>query len=92
VTGEPPSLAGAVNATVACMLPAVTMPIVGAPGTVAGVTLPDAADAGLSVGVRVFHQKFGYGEVRAADGDKLEIVHFVGGGSGRSDGPLRTEE
>jgi len=26
------------------------------------------------------------------NGDKLEIVHFVGGGSGRSDGPLRTEE
>jgi DNA helicase-2/ATP-dependent DNA helicase PcrA len=25
------------------------------------------------VGTRVFHQKFGYGTVRASDGDKLEI-------------------
>jgi hypothetical protein len=44
--GAPPSLAGAVKATLACALPAVAGPIVGAPGTVAGVTLFDAADAG----------------------------------------------
>ena len=42
---EPPLLAGAVNATLALALPAVATPIVGAPGTVAGVTLFDAAEA-----------------------------------------------
>ena len=42
----PPLLAGAVNATDALALPAVAVPIVGAPGTVpTGVTLFDAADA-----------------------------------------------
>ena len=45
VIADPPLLAGAVNATVAWPLPAVTVPIVGAPGTVRGVTwtVPDAA-------------------------------------------------
>ena len=38
-------LPGAVNVTLACALPPVAVPIVGAPGTVAGVTLFDAADA-----------------------------------------------
>ena len=33
------------NATDACALPAVAVPIVGAPGTVVGVTLFDAAEA-----------------------------------------------
>lgn len=33
------------------------------------------ADSGkLGRGVRVFHQKFGYGTIRAVDGDKLEIA------------------
>jgi hypothetical protein len=41
---EPPSLAGAVYATVAVVAPvAVAVPIVGAPGTPAVVTLFDAA-------------------------------------------------
>ena len=43
----PPLLAGAVKATVALALPAVAVPIVGAPGTVAatfGVTLFDATE------------------------------------------------
>ena len=46
VIAEPPFDAGAVNATVAWPLPAVTVPIVGAPGTFAGVTfaLPEAAE------------------------------------------------
>jgi hypothetical protein len=35
---EPPLLAGAVNVTVAWALPPVAVPIVGAPGTVIGVT------------------------------------------------------
>jgi hypothetical protein len=42
---EPPSLAGAVNATVACALPAVAVPMVGAPGTPWGVTLFEGAEA-----------------------------------------------
>jgi hypothetical protein len=46
VMAEPPSLAGAEKLTVACALPAVAVPIVGAPGVVAGVTLLEAADAG----------------------------------------------
>jgi DNA helicase-2/ATP-dependent DNA helicase PcrA len=29
---------------------------------------------GVGVGVRVFHQKFGYGTIRAVDGEKLEIA------------------
>ena len=45
VIGEPPLEAGAVNVTVACPLPAVAVPIVGAPGTAPGVTLT-AAEAG----------------------------------------------
>ena len=30
--------------------------------------------AGFAVGTRVFHQKFGYGTIRSADGSKLEIA------------------
>jgi hypothetical protein len=46
VIALPPLLAGTVKATVALALPAVAVPIVGAPGTVAGVTLFDTAEAG----------------------------------------------
>jgi hypothetical protein len=42
---DPPLEAGAVKEIVAWALPAVAAPIVGAPGTVAGVTLSDAAEA-----------------------------------------------
>jgi hypothetical protein len=41
----PPLEAGAVKETVAWPLPAVAVPMVGAPGTVAGVMLLDAAEA-----------------------------------------------
>lgn len=41
----PPLLAGTVKATNAVPLPEVAVPIVGAPGTVAGVTLLEAAEA-----------------------------------------------
>jgi hypothetical protein len=41
-----PLAAGAVNVTAAWAFPAVAVPIVGAPGTPAGVTLFDGADAG----------------------------------------------
>jgi hypothetical protein len=47
VIALPPSLTGAVKVTVACALPPVAAAFVGAPGTVAGVTLFDAADAAL---------------------------------------------
>ena len=46
VIALPPFTAGAVKATVACNTPAVTVPIVGAFGTVAGVTAAEADDAG----------------------------------------------
>ena len=42
---EPPLLAGAVKATLAEALPPVATPILGAPGTVAGVTEFDPAEA-----------------------------------------------
>ena len=41
----PPVLAGATKATLAVVLPAVATTLVGAPGTVAGVTAADAAEA-----------------------------------------------
>ena len=45
VMADPPSLAGAVQVTVASELPAVAVPMVGAPGVVYGVTLFEAAEA-----------------------------------------------
>jgi hypothetical protein len=47
VIGAPPLFAGAVNATVASKFPFVAVPIVGAPGSVEGVTEFEAALAGL---------------------------------------------
>jgi len=44
--GLPPFEAGGVKLTVAWALPAVAVPIVGAPGTVAGVTLLEGLEAG----------------------------------------------
>lgn len=44
--GEPPLDAGADHVTATDPLPAVAMTPVGAPGTVRGVTAPEAADAG----------------------------------------------
>ena len=43
----PPSEAGAVQETVALALPAVAVPMVGAPGTVNGVTELEASEAAL---------------------------------------------
>ena len=34
----------------------------------------EATPEGYSTGDRIFHQKFGYGRVLTADGDKLEIA------------------
>ena len=44
---EPPVDAGAFQVTVACVLPAVAETLVGAPGTVVGVTALDAEEAAL---------------------------------------------
>ena len=46
VIGEPPLEAGGAKKTVACAFPAVAATDGGAPGTVAGVTLLEGADAG----------------------------------------------
>ena len=45
--GLPPSLLGAAKAMLTCALPRVAVPMPGAPGSVAGVTLFDAAEAAL---------------------------------------------
>jgi len=61
---EPPLLAGGVKATEACALPALAVPMVGAPGTVAGVTEFDGAEAGpgptafVAVTVKVYAVPF----------------------------------
>lgn len=34
---------------------------------------PTSNGTGFSIGVRVFHQKFGYGKITSVDGDKLDI-------------------
>ncbi|MBO6947369.1 MAG: UvrD-helicase domain-containing protein [Rhodospirillales bacterium] len=34
---------------------------------------PTSNGAGFSIGIRVFHQKFGYGKITSVDGDKLDI-------------------
>ena len=43
--GDPPLPTGAPKLTVALLFPAVAVPMAGAPGTVAGMTLLEAADA-----------------------------------------------
>jgi hypothetical protein len=47
VIAEPPSEAGAVQLTVAWVLPPVAVTLIGAPGGPAGVTLLDGDEAGL---------------------------------------------
>jgi DNA helicase-2/ATP-dependent DNA helicase PcrA len=47
--------------------------IVGHARALSGGSLRDEPGA-VAVGARVFHQKFGYGTVTAADGNKLEIA------------------
>jgi hypothetical protein len=47
VIALPPLDAGGVKATFISPIPAVTAPIIGLPGIVAGVTALEAADAGL---------------------------------------------
>ncbi|QIP34792.1 ATP-dependent helicase [Komagataeibacter rhaeticus] len=38
------------------------------------VTPPTAARSGMNVGVRVFHQKFGYGTITSVEGNRLEVA------------------
>ena len=45
VMALPPSEAGTVKATLAWALPAVATGLVGAPGTILGITAPDATEA-----------------------------------------------
>ncbi|MEP3347880.1 MAG: UvrD-helicase domain-containing protein [Litoreibacter sp.] len=42
-------------------------------GASGGVTIDAQAVSSFTVGDRVFHQKFGYGEIMAAEGDKLDV-------------------
>jgi DNA helicase-2/ATP-dependent DNA helicase PcrA len=37
------------------------------------VAASTAEGAGLAIGMRVFHQKFGYGRVAQVDGNKLTV-------------------
>ena len=81
VIAEPPLDAGAVNATVTDVDPdAVTVPIVGAPGTPSGVTDADAPDAPevsrafVAVAVNVYGVPFAR-PVTGHDPDSPETVH-----------------
>ena len=81
VTTEPPLDAGSVNATVADVDPAAaTAPMVGAPGTVTGVTGADAADtaevppAFVAVAVNVYAVPFDR-PVTSQDPDSPVTVH-----------------
>ena len=42
--------------------------------------MPSTARVAYKSGARIFHQKFGYGTVLAADGDKLDIEFDKAGG------------
>ena len=47
------------------------------PPVIDAAPIPSSSGAepgGYAAGARIFHQKFGYGRVRAVDGDKLEIA------------------
>ena len=43
------------------------------PREAAGLVIDAVANAAYDIGARVFHQKFGYGEVMSVEGDKLDI-------------------
>ena len=45
----------------------------------AGAVIDITAGSAYVLGDRVFHQKFGYGEVMAIEGDKLDIEFDVAG-------------
>ncbi len=49
------------------------------PREAAGLVIDAVANAAYDLGDRVFHQKFGYGEVMGVEGDKLEIEFDLAG-------------
>ena len=49
------------------------------PREAAGLVIDAVANAAYGIGERVFHQKFGYGEVVGVEGDKLDIEFDVAG-------------
>ena len=51
----------------------------GQPREAAGLVIDAVANAPYGIGDRVFHQKFGYGEVMAVEGDKLDIEFDLAG-------------
>ena len=46
---------------------------ISAPREAAGLTIDAHAVTGYGIGERVFHQKFGYGDIVAMEGDKLDV-------------------
>ncbi|TNC73714.1 ATP-dependent helicase [Rubellimicrobium roseum] len=44
------------------------------PGESRGLTIDATAESSFTLGDRVFHQKFGYGRIVGAEGDKLDIA------------------
>ena len=79
---RPPGMAEAAAGYAASGVPAVTGPRF-RPRIVEGQSYSTSqrkrkSAAGFKVGDEVFHQKFGYGKVRAVDGDKLEIAFGTG--------------
>ena len=51
----------------------------GQPREAAGLVIDAVANSPYGLGDRVFHQKFGYGEVMAVEGDKLDIEFDLAG-------------
>ena len=50
------------------------------PGTMLAA-MPVTGKAGFDIGERVFHQKFGMGNIRSIEGDKLDIDFEEGRGA-----------
>jgi DNA helicase-2/ATP-dependent DNA helicase PcrA len=44
------------------------------PAEARGITIDMTAESSFTIGDRVFHQKFGYGRITGAEGDKLDIA------------------
>jgi len=82
VIAEPPVLAGGEKLTFACALPALAVPMVGAPGTVPGVTEFDGAEAGpvptalVAVTVKVYAVPFASPVTVIGDADPEAVMPF----------------
>ena len=79
---EPPLLVGGVKLIFACALPAVAVPMIGAPGTVPGVTEFDGAEAGpvptalVAVTVKVYAGPFASPVTVIGDADPVAVMPF----------------